>query len=138
VDLGPVEYVLIDFPGNRFTGHIVPALASLVESGTVRILDLVFISKDADGAVTTFEFDQLDDELGYAAIEGAADGVMSDEDLTIAAAGLDPESSALLIVWEDRWAAELAAAVRAAGGRILAGERIPHEIAVAALEGIDD
>jgi hypothetical protein len=109
----------------------------LVETGTVRILDLVFVSKDADGDVTVLEYDELDTGLGYGDIDGEADGVMSDEDVELAAAALAPGSAALLIVWEDRWAAPLAAAIRRAGGELVDGGRVPHDLAVAALEGID-
>jgi len=138
LDIGPVEYVLIEFPGNRFTGDIAPALADLVENGTVSIIDLVFVMKDADGTVSTFEFDDLDELAAYAAIDGDADGVLSEEDLVLAAEELSPNSSALLIVWEDRWAAPLATAIRAAGGQIRGGERIPHDIVVAAFDAMKE
>ena len=129
--LGPVEYVLIGFPEHRFTGEIAAALADLVDNGTVRILDLVFVTKDADGDVLVLEFDQLDEALGFDAVEGDADGVMSDEDVALAAAALEPGASALMIIWEDRWAAPFADAVRRAGGEIVDGARIPHELVTA-------
>jgi hypothetical protein len=100
--MGPVEYVVIAFPGNRFKGEIVPAVAELVDNDVVRILDVAFIKKDADGNVTMFEYDSLDDvlEFGFADVDGEAGGVLNDEDLELAAEALEPDSSAALIVWE--------------------------------------
>ena len=134
MQLGPVEYLLISFPGNQFKGEVAPAIANLVESGTIRILDLTFIIKDADGTTATFEYDELPEAAGFVDIDGEADGLFSDEDLEIAAASLEPNSSALFIVWEDVWATELATAIRGAGGQIVGGERIPREIVEAAFD----
>jgi uncharacterized membrane protein len=136
--LGPVEYVVIGFPGNRFKGEIVPAVAELVDKDVVRIIDVAFIKKDADGNVTMFEYDVLDDVLafGFADVDGEAGGVLNDEDLELAAEALEPDSSAALIVWEHRWAARVAQAIRDADGRIIAGERIPEEIVQRALADI--
>ena len=135
VDIGPVEYVVIGFPGNRFKGEIVPAIAELVDNDIVHIIDVAFVKKDQDGTVTTFEYDSLDDvlEFGFADIDGEAGGVLNDEDLELAAETLEPDSSAALIVWEHRWAARVAQAIRDAGGRIIAGERVPDEVVEQAL-----
>jgi uncharacterized membrane protein len=137
--IGPVEYVVIGFPGNRFKGEIVPAIAELVDNGLIRIIDVAFIKRDADGTVTVFEYDALDDvlEFGFADVEGEAGGVLNDEDLELAAETLEPDSSAALIVWEHRWAARVAQAIRDAGGRIIAGERVPHEIVEKALADLE-
>jgi Family of unknown function (DUF6325) len=115
VSIGPVEYIIIGFPGNNFKGDIVPALAKLIDSETVRIIDLVFILKDPDGNVTTFEFDQLEELSPYATLQGEVGGLVNQEDIAYAADGLEPNSSAALLVWEDTWATELAEAVRGAG-----------------------
>jgi uncharacterized membrane protein len=131
--IGPVEYIIIGFPENQFKGEIVPALADLVESGTVRILDLVFVTKDADGNVATIEYEDLP---GVSDLEGEADGLLNEEDLEMVSEVLEPNSSGLMIVWEDCWANRLATAIRDAGGVIIAGERIPHEIVEAAFEDI--
>jgi uncharacterized membrane protein len=133
--IGPVEYVVIAFPGNRFKGEIVPAIKELEDNGIVHILDVVFIKKDTDGAVSSFEYDGLDDvlEYGFEDIDGEAGGVLNDEDLQLVAETLEPDSSAALIVWEHRWAARVAKAIRDAGGRIVAGERVPYEIVEQAL-----
>ena len=132
--IGPVEYIVIGFPENRFTGAIVPALTELVDSGTIRIIDLVFVKKDADGSVMSFEFDALEELADYAGLDGEAGGLLNEEDIEIAADALEPNSSAALLVWEDAWAAPLATALREAGGVLLAGERIRYEIVEAAFE----
>jgi uncharacterized membrane protein len=126
-DLAPVEYIVIDFPGNRFDGTIVPALADLVERRVVRILDLVFVKKDDDGTVESFEFDQLAEIEGFAAIEGDAGDLLSDDDVLGLAEAIPAGSSALFIVWEDLWAADLGRAIRRVGGEVTDGGRIPHQ-----------
>jgi hypothetical protein len=133
VSVGPVEYILLAFPGNQFKGEIVPALARLIDSNTVRIIDLVFIGKDAEGNVVMFEFDQLDELAPFADLQGEAGGFVSEEDVAYAAAGLDPNTSAALIVWEDTWATEFAEAVWNANGVVLEGGRIPHELVLEAM-----
>ena len=89
--IGPVEYIIVGFPGNRFNGEIAPELADLVESGTVRILDLVFIGKDADGSVVAFELDELDAAAGFGQLDADVGGLISPEDIEYAAAALEPE-----------------------------------------------
>jgi hypothetical protein len=142
MNLGPVEYAVIAFPGNRFNGDVVPALSELVDSGTVHIIDLVFVHKDADGILTIGELEQLDAELGavFAELEGDIDGLLSEEDLSDISALLSDNSSAAVIVWENLWAERFAAAVRASGGQLVDSGRIPHEVALAAMEysGIED
>jgi Family of unknown function (DUF6325) len=135
--IGPLEYILIGFPDNKFTGGIAPALADLVENGTVRIIDLVFIQKDADGNVLSFEYDDLAETAAYADIEGDADGFLDEADILAAADELDLNSSALLIVWEDLWAAPLAKEILASGGQVIAGRRIPHQVVTEILELIE-
>jgi hypothetical protein len=131
--IAPVEYLIIGFPGNQFNGKIVPALTELVQSGHVKILDLIFISKDDEGNVTAFEYDELDDLLPLGAVTEESMGLLNDEDVEMAAETLDPNSSAAFLVWEDLWASKFAAAVRDSGGVFIAGERIPHEIVEAAV-----
>jgi uncharacterized membrane protein len=139
-ELAPVEYIVIDFPGSRFTGAIVPALVDLVEQRTVRILDLVFVKKDDDGTVSAFEFDQLDEVREFAIIEGDAGGFFSDDDVLDLADTIPHGSSALFIVWEDLWAGALGRAIRAARGEVLVGGRLSHHVAtelVASLESME-
>jgi hypothetical protein len=135
--IGPVEYMLIGFPDNQFTGGIAPALADLVDSGTVRIIDLVFIKKDGEGNVLSFEYDDLPETAAYGDIDGEADGFLDDEDILAAAEELDNNSSTLLIVWEDLWAAPLAAEILASGGQVISGRRIPHAVVTEILEAIE-
>jgi hypothetical protein len=134
--IGPVEYIIVGFPGNKFTGEIVPELVKLIESGTIRILDLIFIAKDADGSVASFEIDELDALAGFGALDTDVGGLISPEDIGYAAAELEPNSSAALLIWEDVWAAPFTEAVRRSNGVLLEGARIPHELIAPALENL--
>lgn len=129
--------MLIGFPDNKFTGGIAPALTGLVLNGTVRILDLVFIQKDADGNVLSFEFDELPETAAYGDIDGDADGFLDEEDILAAAEELEFNSSTLLIVWEDLWAAPLAAEILASGGQVISGHRIPHAVVTEIFEALE-
>jgi hypothetical protein len=131
--IGPVEYLVLGFPGNQFTGAIAPALAELSTNGTIRILDLVFIAKDADGNAVAVELEDHDEAEAFAGLDGEIGGLVSQDDIEHAAEGLDPGSSAALLVWEDTWAAPLADALRASGGVLIEGGRIPHDLIEAAL-----
>jgi Family of unknown function (DUF6325) len=135
-EIGPVEYMIVSFPGNRFTGEIAPALAKLVESNTIRIIDLAFVSKDADGAVAAFELSDVDEEVrrGLDALGLESTGFLGEEDLMDAAAELEPNSSAAMLLWEDVWAAELTDTLRSAGGELVAIGRIPHDAVMEARE----
>jgi len=131
--MGPVEYVLVAFPGNEFKGEIAPALADLVSSGTIRILDLAFVMKDADGTVEAFELQDLPEQFeAFEGMTGETLELLNDEDVAIAADSLEPNSSAALLVFENVWAERLALAMRNAEGVMLAHERIPVDIVQAA------
>jgi hypothetical protein len=136
--MGPVEYVIIGFPGDRVSDEIAPALTALVASDTIRILDLLFLFKDARGRVVVREFDELDPPSGFADVDGAVDGVLNDDDALIAADALEPGTSGVLLVWEDRWARSFADSVRAAGGVLVGGQRIPAEIVESAFVDLPD
>lgn len=133
--LGPVEYVMIEFPGATAIGDIEPALQDLVSSGTVRIIDLMFIRKDADGRVQALEVDQLDSVSAhrYEELDAEIDDLVNTEDIAIAAAELSPDSIAVVLVWEDAWAKRFAETMRAAGGRVVEIERIPSAVVEAAM-----
>ena len=135
--IGPVEYMVLGFPENRFDGSIAPELMKLVGNGTIRIIDLVFITKDAGGGVTAVEFDDHEDLAGFAAIEGEVGGVISPEDVGYVADGLEPDSAVALLVWEDLWAKPLVEALRAAGGVLVEGARIPHDLIEPALDELE-
>jgi hypothetical protein len=135
--MGPVEYIIVSFPGNKFSGEMVPELAALIDSRTVRILDLVFVRKDADGNVDSLEFDQLDELAPYADIDGDVGGLAGPEDIEHAAALLEPNSSAALLIWEDLWALPLVEAIRNSGGVLVEGARVPRELVEEAFEELE-
>jgi len=136
MELGPVEYVVLAFPGNKFTGKVAPALADIVEKGTIRIMDLAFVSKDADGNVLGFELTDLDENEARAFDGLGGDGVdlISEEDLHAIGEELEPNNSAAMLVWENVWAKDFAEAVRGADGEVLDHDRIPHEVLQAAVD----
>jgi len=135
-EIGPVDYAVIAFPGNQFKGEIVPALSDLVDAGTIRIIDAVFVSKDANGEVFTLEVADLAPDMQEAldALNIEVQGLFSDEELEAAGQELELNSSAALLVWENVWARDIAQAVRDAGGALLAFERVPHDIVQSARE----
>lgn len=135
-EVGPVEYMIVAFPGNRFQGRIAPALQELVDSGTIRIIDLAFVGKDADGSVVTAELSDLDPNVQEALrrLNPEVSGLFNEDDLAAAAEELEPNSSAALLVWEDVWATKVAQAIRDADGVVLDLERVPHDVIMAARE----
>ncbi len=135
-EIGPVEYLIVAFPGNRFRGEIAPALADLVEKGTIRLLDVAFVGKDADGDVVTFELLELDPDVraGLENLGFEESGLFNEDDMKAAAEELEPNTSAALLVWEDVWAREVAQAMRDAGGILFDFGRLPHEVVQAARE----
>jgi hypothetical protein len=134
--IGPVEYMVVAFPGNKFKGEIAPALGDLVESGTIRIIDLAFVLKDAEGNVTGAELEDAGSEVASAfrTLTMERGGLINETDLQDIGAALEPNSSAAILVWEDLWAARFADAVRGAGGVLVDIQRIPHEIVKAAID----
>ena len=135
--IGPVEYIVVGFPGNEFKGEIAPAIADLVESDTVRILDLVFITKDGNGDFGAVEFDEHDGLQAFTSIDGHVGGVISNEDIEHAAEALEPNTSAALLVWEDVWARPLLEALVDADAVLLEGGRIPHDLIEPVLAGLE-
>ncbi len=135
--IGPVEYIVVGFPGNDFKGEIAPAIADLVGSGTIRVLDLVFIAKDAAGDFGAVEFDEHDGLQAFASIDGEIGGVISNDDIEHAAEALEPSSSAALIVWEDLWAKPLLDALVNADAVLLEGARIPHDLIEPVVAGLE-
>lgn len=135
-EIGPVDYLIVAFPGNEFRGEIAPALADLVESETIRIIDLAFVGKDAEGNIAAFELTDIDPEVrkGFEKAGVEINGLFNEEDLAAAGEELEPNSSAALLVWENVWARNVAQAMRDAGGELLDFERIPHEVVQAARE----
>jgi len=138
--LGPVEYLIVDFPGNEFSGEIIPALNDLVDSETIRIIDLSIISKDAEGNVTIFEASELASEVADALVklEGEHDELLSEADLLMAAEEMPNNSTAAALLFENLWAARFAQAVRNANGEVLMNVRIPNETVLAVRQSIID
>jgi hypothetical protein len=135
---GPIEYIIIGFPGNKFNGEIAPELGKLIDNGTIRILDLVVIGKDDSGEVVVFEFDQLAELAPFAELEGDVGGIVGPEDIAYVAASLDPGTTVGLLVWEDVWAAGFASAIRDSGGVLIEGGRVPDELAQQVWAAIDE
>ncbi|MFC8588897.1 DUF6325 family protein [Streptomyces sp. NPDC057217] len=138
-EMGPVDYLVLEFPGNRMTGEGLAHLLDLVDRHVIRVLDLAFVRKDADGSVVALEIADLDGdgELDLAVFDGASSGLLDEDDLREAAAAVEPDSSAGVIVYENLWAAPLAAALRRGGARMVAGGRIPAEDLLASLESVE-
>src|SRR3712207_4959204 len=130
MEIGPIEYAIVGFPGNRFKGEIVPELADLVAKGTINVIDFAFVKKDAAGNVTAFELTDLpaDEAEAFGSFEAKIGSLLNEEDLQIAGDSLANDSSAAVLVWENAWAARLAQAVRNADGMLLEHQRIPHEV----------
>jgi hypothetical protein len=137
-EIGPVDYMIVAFPGNQFKGEIVPALADLVENGTIRIIDLAFVGKSASGDVVAFELLDLDPEVKNKFDEMGVEvnGLLNEDDLMSTGEKLDPDSSAALLVWENLWARNVAEKLRNAGGILVDYQRIPHEVVQAAREAV--
>ncbi len=135
-ELGPVDWIVVEFPGSRFNGEIAPALSDLVERGLVRVLDLLILKKDADGSIEAFELSDLDDsEIGeLRSHEAELAMLLSEEDVASVAAAIEPGSSAAVLVWENTWAAPFGSAVRRSGGQLVASGRIPIQAMLAAIE----
>jgi len=134
IELGPIDYLVVEFPGSKMTGEGLPLLVDLVDQGIIRVLDLVFVTKDLDGAVHGIALADLDGdgELDLAVFEGAASGLLDEDDIAHAGGVLQNGSSAGILVYENTWAAPFAAAVRRGGGQLVATGRIPFDALVEA------
>jgi hypothetical protein len=137
--MGPIDYVLIEFPDAQPKGEAAPLLIDLVDRGLIRILDFMFIRKDEDGSVSALEITDLDGDgvPDFRVFEGASSGLLSDEDRDEAGNAMEAGTAAALLVWENRWAAPFARAVREAGGQLVASGRIPVQSMLAALDAAE-
>lgn len=127
--IGPCELLIVKFPGNRFDGEIAPALVDLAHSGTITILDLVFVTKDAAGNVGSIELENIAEDGALEIVASSRQNhAITDDDIDDASAALDPSSSELLILFEHTWAARVTQAMRDADGEIVYQERIPAAI----------
>jgi hypothetical protein len=138
-EMGPIDYVLIAWPDPHPNGEIAPLVVDLVDRGIIRVLDLAFVAKSEDGAVAGLELADLGDNVQQLKVfEGASSGLLSDDDLEEAGSALDPGSAAAVLVFENRWAAPFATAVRRSGGQLIANGRIPVQAILAALDAAEE
>lgn len=134
---GPVDFVLLEFPRDRLTGEASQALADLIESGVIRLYDLLVISKDSEGGVEVLELGDPSGVDGFAYFSGARSGLLGDEDVEEAASAMQPGTVAALIVYENSWAIPFVAAARNSGGELIASARIPAPVVMEALEALE-
>jgi hypothetical protein len=138
--MGPVDYLVVEFPGSRMTGEGLPLLVDLVDRGIIRIVDFMFVMKESDGSVRAMEISDLavDGNPDLAVFEGVSSGLLGMDDLTEAASVLSPGDSAGVLVYENLWAAPFTEALRRGGGQLVAGGRIPVQAVLAALDAVED
>jgi Family of unknown function (DUF6325) len=139
IEMGPIDYVVVEFPGSKMTGEGMPLLVDLVDQGIIRILDLVFVTKDPDGSVRGIAVADLDGDgdLDLAVFEGASSGLLDEDDIAQAGDVLQNGSSAGILVYENTWAAPFAAAIRRGGGQLVASGRIPFDALVEAADAVE-
>jgi hypothetical protein len=138
-DVGPIDYMVVEFPGSRMTGEGMPLLVDLVDRGIIRILDLLFVKKELDGSLTGLMIADLDSdgELDMAVFDGVSSGLLGEDDVAEAGELLEPGSSAGILIYENTWAAPFAAALRRGGAQLLANGRIPVQALLASIEATE-
>ena len=137
--LGPISYLIVEFPGNKMTGEGLPILVDLVDRGVIRILDFMFARRESDGSMRAIELSDVDGDgtFDLAVFEGASSGLLDDSDLADAAAVIEPGSSAGILIFENRWAASFTQALRRGGAELVAAGYIPQDALVASLDATD-
>jgi len=137
--LGPVDYAVVEFPAGQssFTGEMASELVALVEAGTIRLIDVLILSKDQDGSVEAIELSDVPDLGELEALEAELAELLAADDVVNLAAAMDPGSTAGVLIWENLWAAPFASAARHAGGQLIADGRIPIQAIIASLEADD-
>ena len=136
-EMGPVDYIVLEWPGRQPSGEAMPLLLDLVDRGIIRIIDMALMAKDEDGTVGALDVGGLGPDSPFAAFTGASSGLLDQGDLEDAASVLEPGSAAAVLVWENRWAAPFAMAVRRNGGQLVASGRIPVQAILAALDAAE-
>ena len=137
-EMGPVDYIVLEWPRQQPTGEVAPLILDLVDRGIIRIIDVAFVAKDSDGSVSTLDLGSLNGgEPSFADFEGASSGLLGDDDLEEAAKALEPGTMAAVLVWENRWAAPIAVALRRSGGQLVASGRIPIQAILASLDAVE-
>jgi uncharacterized protein DUF6325 len=140
LEMGPIDYVVLEWPKREQqpAGEVAPMILDLVDRGIIRILDVAFLAKDDDGSIMALEAGAAEGPAGaFGEFEGASSGLINDEDLADAASVLEPGTSAALLIWENRWAAPVAVALRRSGGQLVASGRIPIQAIIAALDAVE-
>ena len=135
-EMGPVDYIVLEWPGRQPQGDVAPLIVDLADRGIIRVLDVAFMVKNEDGQVESIELGELDDG-GFGEFEGASSGLIGQDDLEEAGAALAPGTSAAVLIWENRWAAPVAIALRRSGGELVASGRLPIQSIVASLEAVE-
>lgn len=136
--MGPIDWVMIEWNGTRPDGGVIAAhIIDLVDRGIVRVMDIAYMAKDADGSVTALDLEHLDPDGPFAQLEGASSGLLSHEDIVDAGSALTPGSSAAVIIWENRWVLPLAGALRRSGGELVARGRIDVDDLIATLDALE-
>jgi hypothetical protein len=135
-ELGPVDFLIVEFPAgaSNFTGEMAQELLSLVESGTIRVIDVLILTKDEDGNVDAMELSDFSDLGALQVIEAELAELLAEEDVEHLAAAMEPGSTAGVLIWENLWAAPFAAAARRSGGQLIANGRIPIQAIIASIE----
>ena len=135
-ELGPVDYIVVEFPAGQssFTGEMAKELVALVDAGTVRLIDVLILTKDQDGAVDAMELSDIEELGELQAIEGELAELLAADDVVHLAAAMEPGSTAGVLIWENLWAAPFASAVRRSGGQLIANGRIPIQAIIASIE----
>jgi hypothetical protein len=138
-ELGPVDYVVVEFPAGatNFTGEMADELVALVDAGTIRVIDILILTKNEDGTVDAMELSEVDDLGSLVAIEAELAELLAEDDVEHLAAAMDPGSVAGVLIWENLWAAPFASAARRSGGQLIADGRIPIQAIIAAIEADD-
>jgi hypothetical protein len=137
--LGPISYLIVEFPGSKMTGEGLPILVDLVDRGLIRILDLTFVMRDESGAIARVELTDLDadGEIDIAVFDGASSGMLDDSDLADAADAISPGSSAAILIFENRWATGFVQALRNSDAQLVAAGYIPQDALIASLDATD-
>jgi uncharacterized protein DUF6325 len=134
LEMGPIDYVVLEWPHDVTPRHLAEHIIGLVDRGIIRVLDIAFISKDTAGTIVAID---VPDDDALAPFQGASSGILSDEDLEEAGEALEPGTAAAVLIWENRWAAPLAVALRESGAQLVASGRIPVQAILASLEAAE-
>ena len=137
LEMGPIDYIVLEWPGRQPDGSVAPLILELVDRGLIRILDVAFLGKDEDGSAYAVDIADIDAAEAFGVFDGASSGLLRDEDLAEAASVLEPGTTAAVLVWENRWAAPVAVAIRKSGGQLVASGRIPVQAIIASLDALE-